>query len=61
MFWKRKGDRANLFLVHRIDSATSGVLIASTCPQLAIQLKGILQSGSLKKLILRSLIITELP
>ena len=36
---KEKGTGQNLFLVHRIDSATSGVLIASTCPQLAIQLK----------------------
>ena len=58
---KEKGTGQNLFLVHRIDSATSGVLIASTCPLLAIQLKRHLQSGSLKKLILRSLIITELP
>lgn len=36
---KENRQDCKLFLVHRIDSATSGVLLASTCPQLADQLK----------------------
>lgn len=38
--WKNEsGVNGELFLTHRIDSATSGVLIASSCPELAEKLK----------------------
>ena len=46
---ENKDQKRKLFLVHRLDSATSGILLASTCPQLAIQLKKAFAERLVKK------------
>ncbi len=47
--WEEKGEKKQLFLAHRLDSATSGVLLATTDPEWAIRLKRLFQKRKIQK------------
>lgn len=48
--WENKnGNAEKLYLVHRLDSPTSGVILASSCPEIADAIKTLFQNKEVRK------------